>query len=100
MSIHKKKPEAPTHLIQQTLSACTRYRCHHQHQLLSHLERRYPHNPHQACRSRCHGARQSPTLYESIMSRPSPRPRYTTPPRLLVVDVVDAHYSTDLAMKA
>jgi hypothetical protein len=33
------------------------------------------------------------SLRESITPRPSPRPRCDTPPRLAVVDAVDAHHS-------
>jgi hypothetical protein len=35
----------------------------------------------------------TPTLRESMTPRPSPRPRCDTPPRLAVVDAVDAHHS-------
>ena len=36
----------------------------------------------------------TPTLRESIIARPSPRPRGATPPRLAAKDAVDAHRST------
>jgi hypothetical protein len=62
--------------------------------LLVHLQNRVPHSPCQTCDDVTMAPNNAPTPRESITLCSPPIPCCTTPPRLVVVNVVDAHHST------